>query len=173
MGQRPLLRWGISAEEAGSRFAGLRTGRSETFRLAHPANSPMHAMGLRSCHSSGIRKPSFPNGAENLKVRSHSDYQKQFLRTAVRLLAVGGAQYRIVLLYQGLGRKRLKTLAINPHGPNALKPAAETWAGEMVYSTCTLTPEENEENVHWALQTLPVELLDAREKAPARTPHLL
>ncbi|CAE7684884.1 Nsun6, partial [Symbiodinium pilosum] len=74
MGQRPLLRWGISAEE----------------------------------------------------VRSHADYQKQFLRTAVRLLAEGG---------------------------------------EMVYSTCTLTPEENEENVHWALSTLPVELLDARQQA--------
>ena len=37
----------------------------------------------------------------------------------------------------------------------------------MVYSTCTCTPEENEENVHWALQTLPVELLDAREQALA------
>ena len=55
-----------------------------------------------------------------------------------------------------------------------LKPATRTCAGEMVYSTCTLTPEENEENVHWALQALPVELLDAREKASqAPTPHLL
>eukprot|EP00427_Karlodinium_veneficum_P036656 CAMPEP_0169281026 /NCGR_PEP_ID=MMETSP1016-20121227/55982_1 /TAXON_ID=342587 /ORGANISM="Karlodinium micrum, Strain CCMP2283" /LENGTH=598 /DNA_ID=CAMNT_0009369513 /DNA_START=18 /DNA_END=1811 /DNA_ORIENTATION=+ len=37
--------------------------------------------------------------------------------------------------------------------------------GELVYSTCTLTPEENEENVRWALDNLPLELLDAREHA--------
>lgn len=36
--------------------------------------------------------------------------------------------------------------------------------GELVYSTCTLTPQENEENVAWALQKLPLKLLDAREK---------
>ena len=35
--------------------------------------------------------------------------------------------------------------------------------GEMVYSTCTLTPQENEENVAWALETLPLRLLDSRE----------
>lgn len=40
--------------------------------------------------------------------------------------------------------------------------------GELVYSTCTLTTAENEENVAWALQALPeLELLDARERALA------
>ena len=34
--------------------------------------------------------------------------------------------------------------------------------GELVYSTCTLTPAENEANVCWALQALPLQLLDAR-----------
>ena len=37
--------------------------------------------------------------------------------------------------------------------------------GELVYSTCTLTPQENEENVAWALNKLPLKLLDARETA--------
>lgn len=37
--------------------------------------------------------------------------------------------------------------------------------GELVYSTCTLTPQENEENVAWALNKLPLELLDARQTA--------
>ena len=36
--------------------------------------------------------------------------------------------------------------------------------GELVYSTCTLTPQENEENVAWALDHLPLRLLDARER---------
>jgi len=34
--------------------------------------------------------------------------------------------------------------------------------GTLVYSTCTLTAEENEENVSWALASLPLELEDAR-----------
>jgi len=34
--------------------------------------------------------------------------------------------------------------------------------GELVYSTCTVTPMENEENVRWALDELPLELLNAR-----------
>eukprot|EP00438_Fugacium_kawagutii_P032293 Skav203503 [mRNA] locus=scaffold2089:157746:158660:- [translate_table: standard] len=37
--------------------------------------------------------------------------------------------------------------------------------GELVYSTCTLTPQENEETVAWALDHLPLVLLDAREHA--------
>merc|ERR1740121_3477848 len=41
--------------------------------------------------------------------------------------------------------------------------------GELVYSTCTLTVEENEENVRWALDALPLELLDARERALSAT----
>merc|ERR1719428_1320443 len=34
--------------------------------------------------------------------------------------------------------------------------------GTLVYSTCTLTAEENEENVAWALASLPLDLEDAR-----------
>jgi hypothetical protein len=34
--------------------------------------------------------------------------------------------------------------------------------GTLVYSTCTLTAEENEENVSWALASLPLKLEDAR-----------
>ena len=37
---------------------------------------------------------------------------------------------------------------------SALKPA-----GELVYSTCSLEPEENEEVIEWALETLGIELL--------------
>eukprot|EP00928_Gymnodinium_smaydae_P052938 TRINITY_DN37055_c0_g1_i1.p1 TRINITY_DN37055_c0_g1~~TRINITY_DN37055_c0_g1_i1.p1 ORF type:complete len:636 (+),score=91.34 TRINITY_DN37055_c0_g1_i1:91-1998(+) len=37
--------------------------------------------------------------------------------------------------------------------------------GEMVYSTCTLSAEENEENVAWACTNLPLELLNARDRA--------
>ncbi|CAK0874981.1 unnamed protein product, partial [Prorocentrum cordatum] len=48
-----------------------------------------------------------------------------------------------------------------------LRAAAELLrvGGDLVYSTCTLLPEENEENVRWALDVLPLELLDAREHA--------
>ena len=41
--------------------------------------------------------------------------------------------------------------------------------GELVYSTCTLTPQENEENVAWALSNLPLRLLDAREHVATAT----
>merc|ERR1740129_1929313 len=37
--------------------------------------------------------------------------------------------------------------------------------GHLVYSTCTLMPEENEENVRWALDALPLDLEDARKHA--------
>ena len=36
--------------------------------------------------------------------------------------------------------------------------------GELVYSTCTLTLEENEENIAWALESLGMELLEARPR---------
>lgn len=45
--------------------------------------------------------------------------------------------------------------------------------GELVYSTCTLTPQENEENVAWALQRLPLQLLDAREHVLTATTDVL
>ena len=43
--------------------------------------------------------------------------------------------------------------------------------GEIVYSTCSLEPEENEFNVDWAVQTLDVELVDSDcygEPAPTK-----
>mmetsp|Transcript_158375 Transcript_158375/g.507998 ORF Transcript_158375/g.507998 Transcript_158375/m.507998 type:complete len:129 (-) Transcript_158375:88-474(-) len=55
-------------------------------------------------------------------------------------------------------------------GPAALAEMGQDLSGRtftvqgfMVYSTCTLAAEENEENVRWALDNLPLDLLDARE----------
>jgi len=77
------------------------------------------------CSAMGQR-PLLRWGKTMRDVHDHADYQRQFLRTASRLLAE---------------------------------------EGELVYSTCTVTPQENEENVRWALDELPLELLDAREHA--------
>jgi len=75
------------------------------------------------CSAMGQR-PLLRWGKTYQDVLDHASYQRHFMRTATRLLRVGG---------------------------------------EMVYSTCTLTAEENEENVRWALDELPLDLLDARQ----------
>lgn len=77
------------------------------------------------CSAMGQR-PLLRWGLTHQDVVDHAIYQRHFLRTAARLVREGG---------------------------------------ELVYSTCTITAEENEENVRWALGELPLELLDARETA--------
>jgi 16S rRNA (cytosine967-C5)-methyltransferase len=46
---------------------------------------------------------------------------------------------------------------------NYVKPG-----GIMMYSTCTVTKEENEENVKWILENLPFEPVDLTEKLPEK-----
>jgi NOL1/NOP2/sun family putative RNA methylase len=64
------------------------------------------------------------------------------------------------------GPERSRKLALNQRnllhsGLKALKPG-----GRLVYSTCTLTPEENEAILQFALERFPVELEEIRLPAP-------
>jgi tRNA (cytosine40_48-C5)-methyltransferase len=55
---------------------------------------------------------------------------------------------------EGIKQKAKQQKDLLKAAVSALKPA-----GELVYSTCSLEPEENEEVIEWALETLGIELL--------------
>ena len=58
----------------------------------------------------------------------------------------------------------MSRLIVRPNDVETLQVALLKPGGRLVYSTCTINPEENECNVAYALRTFPLDLIPAEPR---------